>query len=184
MAVAAAVLAVGLTGCAGEPEVEWPDDPPQRDNAVQASPPTDPAEAEATEEILALVQDYREVEVASYADPQPPHIARLDLSDYLADPLLSRTLVALDELQRSGIVYEGRPAWDPTVAELRLDETPPTATIRDCVDATEWRSVFQATGNPVQGEGRPDHYVMRMEAKLFDEGWLLHNGGMEADAEC
>lgn len=121
--------------------------------------------------------------MTAYANPQPSHLARRQLSAYLADPLLSRTLGTLDTMQRAGIVFEGRPTWQPVVAELRLDETPPTATIRDCVDATGWRSVFEETGDPVPADDVPDQYVMRLHAKRFPEGWLLHDAAME-EAQC
>lgn len=182
--VAAAVLAFGAAGC-GDPEpVVWPDDPSSEGVARQPSSMGDPAEAEATEEILAVYSGFRQLEVEAYTNPQPPHIARQQLSVYLADPLLSRTLGTLDTMLRAGVVFEGRPTWQPVVAELRLDETPPTATIRDCVDASGWRSVFEETGEPVASDDLPDHYVMSLDAKLFSGGWLLHDAAMEEDEQC
>lgn len=180
----AAALAAGLAGCAdGTQPVAWPDDPPSPDAANQPSPPGGPAEAAASEELLTVVRDFRELEVTAYADPQPPHLARRQLSAYLADPLLSRTLDTLNTMQRAGIVFEGRPTWQPVVADLRLEATPPTATIHDCVDATEWRSVFEETGEPVPADDVPDHYTMRLYAKQFPDGWLLHEAAME-ESQC
>jgi hypothetical protein len=118
MAAAALMTLAGTAGCGGEPaEIDWPEGVPRASPAL-ASPslvPTDPAEVAATEEILALINEFRDAEVASYADPQPPHLARRDLAGYLADPLLSRTLDRLRTMHDAGIVIEGRPRFAPTL---------------------------------------------------------------------
>jgi hypothetical protein len=184
--VAAAVLAVALVGCGGESEqFEWPDDPPSEDAADQPQQltPADPAEAEAIEQVLTVLNQFRELEVEAHAKATPSYVARRQLSAYLADPLLSQTIGTLDGMQRAGIVFEGRPTWSPTVVELQLDATPPAATIRDCVDATEWLPVFEESGNPV-ADRTPDRYVMRLHATLYQEGWLLHTATVEEDAQC
>lgn len=187
--MAAAVLATlaGTAGCGDEPaEIEWPEGVPTASPAL-ASPshvPTDPTEAAAIEEILELVSEFRIVEISAYADPQPPHLARRDLSGYLADPLLSRTLDRLRTMREAGIVIEGQPRFDSAVHELRLEATPPTATVRDCVDATDWRDVFAETGDPVPGDGRPDQYVEWLELTLYDDGWLIHSTGVQEAPEC
>lgn len=186
--VAAAVLAVALAGCGDDSEpFEWPDDPPPDAAAAQPQPSSsaDPAEAEAIDEILTVLHDFREAEVEIYADPPPPHIVRRELSPYLADPWLSETVVTLNEMRDAGVAFEGRTVSEPAVDELQLDEIPPTAVVRDCVDATERRSVFQETGDPVPGGGPPSRFVMRLEATLYPEhGWLFHDFAMEEDAQC
>lgn len=135
------------------------------------------------DEILTVVHDFRELEVASYADPQPSHLARRGLVEYLADPLLSRTLETVDSMHRAGIVFQGRPTWELTVAELRLDDTPPTATVRECVDATDWHSIFRETGDAVPGDRRSDRYVSRLRLKQYPDGWLVYDIERE-DGEC
>ncbi|MGH3680105.1 MAG: hypothetical protein ACRDT2_07620, partial [Natronosporangium sp.] len=166
-----------------DPEpVVWPADPPAQD-AGRPSAEVDPAEAEATDEILAVLDGFRRVELEAYADPQPPHVARRDLSPYLADPLLSRTLGTLDTMLQTGVVYEGRHRWQPDVVDLQLDATPPTATIHDCLDRTQWRPVFRETGDPVPSD-LPDRYLMRLDAKLFPDGWLLHGAAIEKETPC
>lgn len=179
---AAAVLAVGVAGCGADPaEIEWPDDPspPLAQAPPSASP--DVAEAAVVEEVLSVVQDFREAEVASYADPRPPHFARRDLSDVLADPFLTETVDTIYRMHQAGIVFEGRPTWDLTVTDLRLDDTPPTATVRDCFDATDWQSVFRETGDPVPGDTITGRYVAQVHLKLYPEGWLVHKTDRKAE---
>jgi hypothetical protein len=182
--VVTAVAIAGVVGCADPEPVEWPADPPSPDPGQPAAA-EDPAEADAAEEILAVVDGFREAEVEAYANPQPVPIARLDLSPYLADPMLGEVLGTLHTMREAGIAFEGRPTWDPTVVEVRLDATPRTATVRDCVDATRWESVFEDTSDPVPGDELPDRYVMRIEAMFYPEhGWLLYDFLIEEDERC
>lgn len=183
--VAGPALAVVLAGCAADSEpVVWPEDPPSHDAGDRPVAEVDPVEAEATEKILTVLDGFRRAELATYADPQPPHVARRQLSPYLADPLLSRTLGTLDTMQEAGVRFEGKPRWEADVVELRLDTTPPTATIHDCLDRTGWSPVFRETGDPVPDD-LPERYLMRIEAKLFPEhGWLLHDAALEKETSC
>lgn len=184
-AVAGTALVLGIVACTAEPtELDWPDGASPRP-AVEVPPdPVASPEAEATAVILGVVDAFREVEVASYADPQPPHLATRELEPYLADPQLMQTLDLLRSMNQHGIAFEGRPTWEPTVAELRLDEVPPTATVRDCVESNGWRPVFRETGEPVPGDERPDRTVEWLELKLYPEGWLVYRINVEVDAEC
>lgn len=174
-----------MVGCAGTSEIDWPASTPRpRPPAEPPSETLDAAEAAAVAEILALVQAFRDVEVASYADPEPAPVARRDLAGYLADPALSDALQTLDGMAEAGIVFEGRPSWDPQVTELRLSDTPPTATVHDCVDAANWRSVFRDSGDPVPGDAKPERYLARLLVKRYPEGWRIHDIDVEEDAQC
>jgi hypothetical protein len=181
-----AASAVGLAGCAPEPEVEWPADP-----TPAPSPTLDPAEAAAVEEILAAFDGFRRVEVEIQADPEPAYLAEERLTDYLADPLLSLTLFELETMHRRGVVRDGRPTWSATVTELRLDDDPPSATVRDCLDATGWELADRKDGRPASAEAEglparfaPDRYVMEFDATRVDGRWLFAQARVERGARC
>src|SRR5690606_39252401 len=138
---AAAAVAVVLAGCGRESEFEWPED------LANPSPaPLAPAELAATDEVLAAYEAFRQAEVAIQADPEPAHVAQDQLTEYLADPLLTLTLFEIETMHRRGLVRQGEPRSEPEVVELRLDDNPPTATVRDCLDASGWRLTDRATG--------------------------------------
>jgi len=179
------VAATSVAACSNAPsDIDWPDSTVAPRGVPTGSSATfGPAEAAAVAEILALVQGFREVEVTSYAAPEPPGIARQELAGYLADPALSETLQTLHGMEQAGVVFEGRPTWDPNVTDLRLSDTPPTATVHDCVDATNWRSVFRDTGDPVPGDSRPERYLARLQVKRYPEGWLIHDIDLE-EGQC
>jgi hypothetical protein len=185
-AVGVAALAVALAGCGGaaEPAVQGDQPSPQ---ALPALPSisADPAEAEAVEEILTVLQGFREVEAELYADPPTPNIVRREFSPYLGDPMLSEIVGTLNDMRNAGVVFEGRAVSQPTVVDVQLDATPPTATVRDCMDAASWRPVFRETSEPVPGDSLPDRFRMTLDATVYPEhGWLFHDFAMEVDAQC
>jgi hypothetical protein len=186
VAMTAMMLAGGMAGCASESEpVEWPDDPSAPALPELPSVSADPAEAEAIDEILAAHRGFREVEADLYADPPSPNIVRREFSPYLGDPMLSEIVGTLNEMRNAGIAFDGQPVSEPTIVELELDATPPTATVRDCVDATNWLSVFQETGEPVPGDALPSQFVMELEATVYPEhGWLFHNFAIQEETPC
>jgi hypothetical protein len=181
-----AALAVALAGCSGAPEpAARADDPSPQALPALPGASIDPAEAEAIEEILAAAGGFREVEADLYANPPTPNIVRREFSRYLGDPMLSEMVGTLDDMRKAGVVFEGRAVSQPTVVDVDLDATAPTATVRDCVDATTWQPVFQETGDPVPGDDLPDRYLMTLEASLYPEhGWLFYDFAMEVDTQC
>jgi hypothetical protein len=181
-----AALAVALAGCSGgsEPTVQTDDHSP-RPLPVLPSIVAEPGEAEATEEILTLLEGFREVEGELYADPPPPDIVRRDFSPYLGDTMLSELVGTLDDMRNAGVVFEGRAVSNPIAVDIELDATPPSATVRDCVEATNWHPVFQETREPVPGESLPDRFVMTLDATVYPEhGWLFYDFAMEVDTPC
>ncbi len=178
----ALIGALALASCGEEP-VEWPEDPP---------PPTStltPAEAAAVDEILSLLDAYRAAAVAIHADPPAPADAKQQLTDYLADPLLTVTLLELDLMRSRGLVRAGAPASEATVVELRMDEQPPAANIRECLDATGW-PVTDRSGTEVDGAtGLPawataDRHVLTLTARKLDGQWLLSDAHVERGEQC
>lgn len=174
--------ALVLAGC-GEDPVEWPEDPP---------PPTStlgPAEAAAVDDILSVLEAYREATVAVHADPPAPADAKTQLAGYLADPLLTVTLLELDLMRSRGLTRTGAPASESTVTEIQLDQTPPTATMRECLDSTGWPVTDQAGTELTEISGlpawaTPQRHVLIVTARLLDGRWLLADAHVERGEQC
>jgi hypothetical protein len=180
------MAALLLAGCTADSEPsDQPANPAPPDlPALPSVSAANPAEAEAIEEVLAVFQGFREVEARLYAAPPPPDIVRREFSPYLGDTMLSELVGTLNDMRNAGIVFQGRVASRPSVVDIQLEGAPPTATVRDCVDATGWQPIFQQTGDPVPGEGLPDHFAMDLDATLYPEhGWLFHDFAME-ETQC
>jgi hypothetical protein len=186
--LAGATLALGPAGCSAGPDAgfEWPDDPTSSPTAT-----LDAGEAAAVAEILATFDGFRRAEVAVQADPGPAYLAQERLSGYLADPLLGLALFEVEAMHRRGVVRAGQPSWHPRVTGLRLDGSPPTATVRDCLDATGWQLADRDSGGPTTAESEglparfaPDRYVMEFSARLVEDRWLFDQASVERDERC
>lgn len=182
----AAALAFALSGCSrGSEPFAWPEDPSPPAGLESPAASFDAAEAEAIDEILAVLEGYREAEAELYADPPTPNIVRRELSPYLGDTMLSEMVGTLDDLRIARIAFEGRAVSQPAAVDVQLDITPPAATVHDCINATEWQPVFQETGDPVPGDNLPDRFMMTLEATVYpDHGWLFYDFAMEVDSPC
>ncbi|QSB14919.1 hypothetical protein JQS43_00540 [Natronosporangium hydrolyticum] len=188
---AAALLLVSAVavGCGEDSEFEWPDDPVPDPGAT-----ADPAVTGATEEILATLDELRRVEVAAQAQPRPAHEALDQFTDLLADPLLSSTLFELEILHNRGLARQGEPSWRAEVAELRLDDEPPAATVRECLDASDWQLVQVGSGQPAGADGLPGRYraephLIEFAAILVEGRWLFAEAhraevDQEGDGPC
>lgn len=187
--VTAALTAVlGAAGCSNDPEpsFEWPDAP-----MPSPTPTADPAEAAAVEEIMTAFDGFRRAEVAVQADPQPAYLVLDQLAAYLADPLLGLALFEVETMHSRGVVRAGEPTWQPAVTQLQLDSSPPTATVRDCLDATGWELADRDGGGPATAESAglparfaPDRYVMEFNARFFEDRWLFDEARVERDEQC
>jgi hypothetical protein len=184
----ALALVLGAAGCSASPEAggELPDLP-----ATLPSATVDPAEAAAIAEILAAFDGFRRAEVAIQANPEPAYLALERLGEYLADPLLGLALFEVETMHRRGVVRAGEPTWAPTVTELRLDGSPPTATVRDCLDATGWELADRDSGGPTTAESEglparfaPDRYVMEFNARFVVDRWLFDEARVERNERC
>jgi hypothetical protein len=176
----AGVLA--LVGC-GEAPVQWPDDP------VPAASTLDAAEAEAATEVQSTLAAYRDAATGVYADPPPLDEAKRQLQTYLADPLLTVTLLELDLMRSRGLTRTGAPASESTVTEIQLDQTPPTATMRECLDSTGWPVTDQAGTELTEISGlpawaTPQRHVLIVTARLLDGRWLLADAHVERGEQC
>ena len=185
-------LVVGLAGCASrEPAAAEPTEPGGATSAAPA-PALEPEDA-----LLARYEGFREFLIEAYADPDD-RVHQDQLEEHAEDPLRRQMLLDLRTMLVAGVARTGRPAWDPAVVELQLDSPSPSATIRDCVDATDWGLIARDTGAPVAPDDvdygfsqmfsafPAEPHVVTFDAELFDEprGWLLVNGAVARDEQC
>jgi hypothetical protein len=171
---------MAVAGCLGTGP---PPPPPALSTVVTSSPVPgpDPAQARAVEEILAVYGAFRRGEDELSADPPPVDEAERRLAAHLGGALRTQVLLALHEMVEHGLARRGRPVSTARVAALRLDATPPTATVIDCLDGRGWSLVDRGTGTPPAGPAphgiyaaTPGRYVRTLTATRYDDGtWLL-----------
>ncbi|MGB2570401.1 hypothetical protein ACPFP2_18400 [Micromonospora citrea] len=159
-------------------------------SGTAAGPParkaTDPRQSSADERAaeqaaLKAYAGYLDAsrEASRASDPRHPALAR-----FLADPLLTRVRVTLDQARRHGAVRTGTLRSDPTVTSVSLDTAPPTVEIQDCLDATAYRLIYAKDKRVVPGSGGGRHLATATATRYPDGRWLISTGAAHEDQPC
>ncbi|CAN5132787.1 hypothetical protein BH11ACT1_BH11ACT1_08450 [soil metagenome] len=185
--VVCATTALALAACTGggrdpAPSPSISSSIPSRTPTPSPPPPTvDPAVAEAEAAVLEAYRGYWDGIVASFADPaqaQSPALA--ENSD---DTALTDAQSALIQLERNGIHLVGAPTLTPKVTGLELNGAP-TATIVDCVDASDWQPVFTSSGESAAAPDQPTRLTYEVTAFHPEDRWLIRTVTVHRDQPC
>jgi type IV pilus biogenesis protein CpaD/CtpE len=162
---AAAVLA----GCTDdEPSTSTSSSSPP---SPAASPSVDVEQGQARTQILTVYTGYQQAVMA--ASLKGDYQAKA-LAQYTAEPLLGQTRNSIYQIKQAGLVNKGVRRWSPQITDIQLDGTPPTATIEDCTDTSEWIVVSRKTDKPVPApSGRPTKYLVTSTAKKVSGKWYI-----------
>ena len=179
-----------LAGCGGEEPSDLPSPLPPESAPPPASPAAalSPEDAAAAEEILAALDAYLEglVELSKEGVPGGTEetLARIDelpisglVTAHLMDEVLTPNYLA-------GRATAGELTWTAQVTEIDWghdgsDDVYPSATLRVCLDETQWTTIDAATGQVVEGPG--SRYLSTMiaeweeptESLPIDPGWYI-----------
>ncbi|MEH0842463.1 hypothetical protein V6U81_08745 [Micromonospora sp. CPCC 205711] len=148
-----------------------------------AGKPAAPTEAERAAERSALAAYTGYLDASRTAsresDPRHPGLAR-----FLADPLLTRVRVAIDQARRHGAMRTGTLRSAPTVTAVSLDTVPQTVEIQDCLDATGYRLVYVKDRRVVPGSGGSRYLATATATRYPDGRWLINSGAAHEDQPC
>jgi hypothetical protein len=140
----------------------------------------DPREEQAREDILEVYDSFQEANIAAAATAD---YESTELAEYVAQPLLGELLHGLQQMSDLGVHHTGRPTWSPTITAVRFDTSPPTATIEDCLDVTDWL-VVDEDGNELPGPSGPTRYVVTVQAKQVDDRWYIYEAVPNRSQAC
>jgi len=133
-----------ITGCGGSSKPA-PSTPPTTPPTTPAAAPTtsaapstpDPT-AQAKSDALAAYQKVIAITTKEFATNQE----QPDLLTYATGTAFVFFRKALNYQVSNDIVYTGTPQSSPTVTGLKMDTTPPSATIADCYGGPNYKPVF------------------------------------------
>ncbi len=182
-AIALLVIVAGVVGAATwRARSDSPAQPTPAATETSRPSPSPTPEQEAADKALAAYNNYREAQVAAFATAEP---TGGDLSKYVADPLLGELQYDLRQKRDQGLIVTGRPVWKPRVTKVNVTSRPFTVQIEDCFDATNWNTVYKATGKSAAVPGQNKKYVVTAEAALYDDGrWLIRSAKAERERPC
>ncbi|WWM28477.1 secreted protein/lipoprotein [Streptomyces sp. B21-104] len=129
-------------------------------SALPATPaPGEAGHAEVLEVYRLMAAEYEKAYRAASAEGT-------DLERYMAPAAAGEVEKDLARLAGQGAAMRGALGHDPEVTALAAAAQPPTATVRDCVDASGWQTLETTTGWRIpRPDDQPSRYVAtaRME---------------------
>jgi hypothetical protein len=172
-----ALLALA-TGCSSSSESPTPIDTPTATPTATASsfPTLTPDEESA----LTAYLGFRDAQVQAEADPAQP---APELEQFAADQALADELANLATLAQAGIAMSGEPISVPDVIAT-TDGNPPTVTITDCVDVSDWIPVYVSTGESAAAPGSPERVLATATLSPREGTWKVVEIDTDRSGTC
>lgn len=147
---------------------------------VSDTPSPNPT-AQAQQQVLSSYQKMWTATEKVYASGSYQGV---NLNLYLQDKALENVKLTEAYLQQNGIVIPGQPKLAPTVTAINLGAQPPTATIKDCVDSTNFVGVYKVTNKPVQTADNNRRHVNTFTAQKYGDQWYFTNSVIDRTGTC
>lgn len=184
----AVVLAalVAVSGCTSQSVDPSPSQ--ATTHSTTATPPTSPSPSSPTPDATAVAavqvrKAYLDFQYAVAEAQRTANAHSRKLERFGADAALAQARGFLLDLAHSGIVFRGAPVFDPVVTRVQID-TQRTGWVRDCIDSTNWKPVFKATGKSAQAPGQ--HARVPAEASVWWNGqrWVVRTLTVDRSQTC
>jgi hypothetical protein len=107
----------------------------------------------------------------------------VDLETYAGDKALANIKTAAIYYQDHNEVLKGTPVLSPQVTALDLSSSPARATIRDCVDSSNFQPVDKTSGQPVD-TGDQHRHVQNSSARIYMGRWVVMESSIDRTQTC
>lgn len=177
----ACMLVMLSTSCSTEPSSPSSSSTttsPSPSNSVTNS--TSSAEPTAANEALAAYHGYWAAQTRSQADPakpQDPNLAR-----YAKGKALAGAQSTLLLFRQNGIAMRGAPELNPHVTSI--DSAGGLVSVVDCVDSTNWKPVYVASGKSALAPGQAPRVVVDSTIALSGGRWAVSTSVVHRDQTC
>ncbi|MFJ7004477.1 hypothetical protein [Streptomyces sp. SID8385] len=181
-AAGAVVLAVLLTGCGGETALDSDRKAAVPEASAESSPsaPTNPRPTEERAVLAAYEGMWRELAVAV----QKPSAGGTRIEDYASGEALATVRRDVRTMREAGTRANGRLGHEPEVTKMDPGASPPTATVRDCVDLKDWETTRDGTPVPLPS-GQPMRYRTTAQVEQWDDGrWRVITYTQHGEQAC
>lgn len=144
--------------------------PSSASTPTTASASTDP-QAEAKADVLKAYGAFWGEQVKAYANAD---IKGTALKKYATKEALGRAMGDVLIMQKAGTATTGSPSHDAKVTSLTLTGATPKATVQDCLDISNWKTVKKKTGavQPFPST-QPLRYVTTAKAEKWGKQWMI-----------
>lgn len=180
--IAAVCLSVVVAGCSSDPGpgVRPSSDSPSPTSPTSSTTSSDPAVAAASQAALASYRGYWEAQARSQANPARPQDP--NLAKYATGSALAGAQSTLLTFRQSGIAMKGAPSLDPRVTSV--DKAVHTVSITDCVDSSNWKPIYVASGKSALAPGQPLRVVVDSLVTATRGSWEVSTSVVHRDQTC
>jgi len=178
LAVVAVVVGVAIWRSAGSAPAADASltDAPESTSTAKTS--VQDASAKALEVYNAFREAYATASVTSDA-------ANAELPRYAIDPALAETKLDLFQKNRLGLISSGKPSWSAKVTSVNLTAKPNTVDLTDCLDISNWHTVYKDSGKSADAPGQAQRYVVAAQAVQGNDGrWVIQKATADRKTPC
>ncbi|MFI6658175.1 hypothetical protein ACIBL8_21930 [Streptomyces sp. NPDC050523] len=153
--------------------------PASSPTSLTASTDPDAAEKEA---VLKAYDAFWTAQVKAYAQGD---IKGTDLKKYATKDALGGVMGDVLVMKRAGTATTGTPKHRTKVTALALSGSTPTATVEDCLDISNWKTVKKKSGQ-VQPfpSNQPLRYITTAKAEKWGKQWMITKLTPEGSRAC
>ena len=167
------------------PTVAPSPDPTTTTPTPSLAPTADPATAAAEAAILDAYRGYWAAQVKVLRDPTPySDLADADWSEVqrvAVDKALANLVATAHLYAQNGIANVGDPVLDPEVSSIVPGQS---ASISDCVDGTNWRPIYVATGKSAAAPGQASRLLVNSTVLFYDNRWVVNGSVVDRNTSC
>ncbi|MFD3938217.1 hypothetical protein ACFWSF_09455 [Streptomyces sp. NPDC058611] len=171
-----ATVAAVTAGCSKDSKTAAP--PPSA--TVTPSLSADPQAAEKTA-LLGVYRAFWDAQLKVYASGSTKDTG---IEKVAGDMAYSKVQTTRAYYVERGYDIKGAPILSPQVTAMNPASTPPSATITDCVDTSDYYKVDKATGKKVETADNNRRHVAKYEALHIGGAWQIRDFDISRDNLC
>ncbi|WP_344406879.1 hypothetical protein [Streptomyces longisporus] len=177
---AAALTLAGCSSSSGDSKASTKTSAPASSEST-ATASTDPQAAEK-QAVLNVYDAFWAEQVKAYAQGDTKGT---DLKKYATKDALGGVLGDVLVMKKAGTATTGAPKHRAEVTALSASGKTPTATVQDCLDISNWKTVKKKSGQ-VQPfpSNQPLRYITTATAEKWGKQWLITKVTPEGDRTC
>lgn len=170
-AITSAALTLTACSSSGKESNEAKPSASSPSKSVAPSRSSDP-DAALKKELLSVYAHYRKEQAAAYAQGKAEGT---DVRKYATAEAYGKVMGDLLNLRRAGNLGKGAPtSRDPQVVGLNLSAKTPQATLKDCLDVTDWKVVNRKTGaEQPSPKGALKRHINDVKLEKWGKKWFV-----------
>ncbi|MFE6904458.1 hypothetical protein ACFVFJ_48130 [Streptomyces sp. NPDC057717] len=172
-----------LTACSSDSKSDEskPSSKPTKAEKVQPSKSADPQEVEKTA-VLAAYQHMQDERLKAYGKASE---RGTQLQKYATLDALGQFRLAMLDMKKAGTVVKGALGHSDTTATIRSGTKPPSASVSDCVDLSQWKTWDTKANKEIpMPSAQPQRYRATAELEKWKDGWIVTTYVPHGNQEC